>query len=175
MKQLYSTADISLLTANLQTETLSYNSYLKLISMLFCAEFQAQSQNKTSKKGSSIHIKQKSFDLFFTPEDVLSMRQFIKNCNWLIIAESNTKDAAIQFPLIQSLVQFLGASNVRMVIAEEHLDLISVFISDNAQAIPKLMAIDKNTGELKGIWGPCMETLNQLYQTYKMQNLRYTA
>lgn len=74
---------------------------------------------------------------------------------WLIITEGWCGDAAQNIPTIEKI----AAENpekieTRYVLRDENLDLIDQYLTHNARSIPKLVALDAETLEEIGTWGP---------------------
>lgn len=74
---------------------------------------------------------------------------------WLVITEGWCGDAAQNIPVIEKI----AAENpekieTRYVLRDENLELMDRYLTYNARSIPKLIALDAETLEELGTWGP---------------------
>lgn len=73
---------------------------------------------------------------------------------WLVITEAWCGDAAQSVPVLGAFSEVSPFIDMRLLLRDEHLDLMDEFLTDGARSIPKLIAIDATTGEVVGTWGP---------------------
>ena len=74
---------------------------------------------------------------------------------WLIITEGWCGDAAQNIPVIEKIAEAgEGTIETRYVLRDENLELIDAYLTHNARSIPKLIALDAETLEELGTWGP---------------------
>lgn len=93
----------------------------------------------------------------------------------MVLAESEPSLAAQSFPVLKNITRILGENTIKIVLEEEHFDLINSLLSEDIDAMPKLIAIDKTSGAIRGIWGPCMKTIAQLYNTVSSPSSKTVA
>lgn len=84
-----------------------------------------------------------------------SAKQIGRKMIWLIITEGWCGDAAQNIPTIEKI----AAENpekieTRYVLRDENLALMDAYLTNNARSIPKLIALDAETLEEIGTWGP---------------------
>jgi hypothetical protein len=74
---------------------------------------------------------------------------------WLIITEGWCGDAAQNIPVIEKIAAE-NPENIetRYVLRDENLELMDKYLTYNARSIPKLIALDAETLEEVGAWGP---------------------
>lgn len=77
------------------------------------------------------------------------------NCklNWLILAEAWCGDAAQNLPVLNKLAEAGPKIELRILLRDEHLELIDQFLTDGGRAIPKLILMNEQM-EVIGTWGP---------------------
>ncbi len=73
---------------------------------------------------------------------------------WLIITEGWCGDAAQNIPVIEKIAHFNSNIETRYVLRDENLELMDKYLTNNARSIPKLIALDAETLEELGTWGP---------------------
>ncbi len=76
------------------------------------------------------------------------------NWVWLVITEGWCGDAAQNVPVIEKLAAANPGIKTRYVLRDENLGLIDQFLTNGGRSIPKLIAIDAETYEVIGTWGP---------------------
>ena len=95
---------------------------------------------------------------------------------WLIIAEGWCGDVAQNVPTIEKI----AAENpekieTRYVLRDENLELIDAYLTDNARSIPKLIALDAETSEEIGTWGPRPKAAMDYFYELKHRGLEKPA
>jgi hypothetical protein len=73
---------------------------------------------------------------------------------WLLITESWCGDAAQSVPVLARLAALSPTIEFRIIIRDEHLDIIDLFLTNGGRAIPKLIGLNPDTFEVKWHWGP---------------------
>ncbi|MDQ3798718.1 MAG: thioredoxin family protein, partial [Acidobacteriota bacterium] len=73
---------------------------------------------------------------------------------WLIITEGWCGDAAQNIPVIEKIAALSPNIETRYVLRDENLELMDRYLTNNARSIPKLVALDAETLEELGTWGP---------------------
>ncbi|MCY7375885.1 MAG: thioredoxin family protein, partial [Pyrinomonadaceae bacterium] len=73
---------------------------------------------------------------------------------WLIITEGWCGDAAQNIPTIEKIAAESENIETRYVLRDENLELMDAYLTNDARSIPKLIALDAETLEEIGVWGP---------------------
>lgn len=73
---------------------------------------------------------------------------------WLIITEGWCGDAAQNIPLIEKIANENSNIKTRYILRDENLELMDRFLTNNTRSIPKLIALDAESLEEIGTWGP---------------------
>lgn len=73
---------------------------------------------------------------------------------WLIITEGWCGDAAQNIPIIEKIAAESELIETRYVLRDENLELMDTYLTNNARSIPKLIALDAETWQKIGTWGP---------------------
>ncbi len=82
---------------------------------------------------------------------------------WLILTEGWCGDAAQNIPVIEKIAVASENIETRYLLRDENPELIDQFLTNEARAIPKLIAIDAETFEILGSWGARPEKAQELY------------
>jgi hypothetical protein len=73
---------------------------------------------------------------------------------WLIITEGWCGDAAQNIPVIEKIAETNAGIETRYILRDENPELMDRFLTNGARSIPKLIAIDRKSGDVLGTWGP---------------------
>lgn len=95
---------------------------------------------------------EKTFKIPTGAEEVV--RDFRGEVVWLVITEGWCGDAAHALPIMKKMAELNSGISLRMVIRDEHPELMDAFLTDGARAIPKLIMLDKETHAVLNTWGP---------------------
>ena len=73
---------------------------------------------------------------------------------WLVITEGWCGDAAQNIPTIEKIAALSSNIETRYVLRDENTELMDKYLTFGARSIPKLVALDAETFEELGTWGP---------------------
>lgn len=73
---------------------------------------------------------------------------------WLLITELWCGDAAQIAPVLARLAALSPTIQYRIIIRDEHLDIMDLFLTNGGRAIPILIGINPDTFEVNWHWGP---------------------
>ncbi|MGI8884665.1 MAG: thioredoxin family protein [Pyrinomonadaceae bacterium] len=90
---------------------------------------------------------------------------------WLIITEGWCGDAAQNIPIIEKIAAESANIETRYVLRDENLELMEKYLTNNARSIPKLIALDAETLEEIGSWGPRPQAAMNYFLEMKTQGL----
>ena len=90
---------------------------------------------------------------------------------WLIITEGWCGDAAQNIPIIEKIAAESANIETRYVLRDENLELMDKYLTNNARSIPKLIALDAETFEEIGTWGPRPQAAMNYFLEMKAQGL----
>jgi hypothetical protein len=84
---------------------------------------------------------------------------------WLIITEGWCGDAAQNIPIIEKIAAENPNIETRYILRDENLELMDKYLTNDARSIPKLIALDTETLEELGTWGPRpQEAMDRFYE-----------
>lgn len=94
------------------------------------------------------------------------LSKFNSNMTWLAISESWCGDAAHVLPVLYKIAELINI-NFRVVLRDENLELMDLFLTNGARAVPKLIMIDNVTGHVLNTFGPRPQDATKLVLDYK--------
>ena len=104
------------------------------------------------------------------PEEISKkLKSFENEYIWLVIAEGWCGDAAQILPILNKMALETDKVDLRIVFRDSNDELMSHFLTNGARAIPKLLIIDKQSGEVCNHWGPRPKGASDLIKNYKEQ------
>jgi len=86
---------------------------------------------------------------------------------WLVITEGWCGDAAQNIPIIEKLAAANRGIEARYILRDENLELMDRFLTGSARSIPKLIAVDRRTGDVLGTWGARPQKAQELFVELK--------
>lgn len=90
---------------------------------------------------------------------------------WLIATEGWCGDAAQNIPTIEKIAAESENIETRYVLRDENLELIDAYLTNDARSIPKLIALDAETLQEIGTWGPRPQDSMDYFLEMKAQGL----
>jgi hypothetical protein len=90
---------------------------------------------------------------------------------WLLITESWCGDAAQSVPVLARLAALSPTIEFRIIIRDEHLDIMDLFLTNGGRAIPKLIGLNPDTFEVNWHWGPRPQGATDVVTRCKNQGL----
>lgn len=148
----------TLITHNLIEQGLSYYAFRKMIDKLL-------EQDKTTGADQSDHMVQ------YTRMNVLRMNRLDRDATlnpslkdrlrtvdqpwiWLILNEAWCGSASQNLPVINKMAKVTPTIEIRIILRDEHPDIMDAYLTDGARSIPKLICLHADTLEELGTWGP---------------------
>ena len=153
------------------SKSCSYNEYRSLIST-YAQEGKTTGLisspdyiNYTKLNESRMHRLDKTIEV--TQETKALLENLSKEYIWLVISETWCGDAAQVIPVINKMAEVASKIDLRIVLRDENEDLMNLFLTNGTKSIPKLIIIEKETGEVIGDFGPRPTQAKQLIIDYK--------
>jgi hypothetical protein len=107
--------------------------------------------NYTKLNIQRMHRLDKTFDV--APEVNSRLQALTCDIYWLVLAEAWCGDAAQNLPILHKMAESSHHIHLRVLLRDEHLDIMDSFLTNGARAIPKLILLDGDMN-VKAIWGP---------------------
>lgn len=98
-----------------------------------------------------------------------------KRTTWLVLTESWCGDASPSMPVMNKIAELNANIAFKILLRDENLDLMNHFLTNGSMSIPKLIAIDDQTGEVRYTWGPRSANATKLVEAHKAEHDTLTA
>ncbi|NNE04080.1 MAG: thioredoxin family protein [Eudoraea sp.] len=115
----------------------------------------------------------KTFKL--SEEQQRQVKAFNKKVIWLVITESWCGDAAPTLPVMNKVSQVNQNIQLKIVLRNEHPELMDHFHTGGKLSIPKLIMIHEETNDVLDTWGPLPSIAKEIAADYKAANGQLTA
>lgn len=102
------------------------------------------------------------------------INQVKRKTYFLVISEAWCGDAAQNVPLIAKATEFSSNIEIKIILRDENLDIMDAFLTNGGRSIPKVIAIDAESLEVIGKWGPRPQAAQKLMLELKAKNAPYT-
>lgn len=116
-----------------------------------------------------IHRLEKTVKL--TDSIIEKARNVKRKMIWLIITEGWCGDAAQNIPTIEKIAAESENIETRYILRDENPELMDAYLTNGGRSIPKLIALDAETLEELGNWGPRPQAAMDLFNEMKSQGL----
>jgi hypothetical protein len=90
---------------------------------------------------------------------------------WLIITEGWCGDSAQNIPVIEKIAAESANIETRYILRDENLDLMDAYLTNGARSIPKLIALEADTLEEIGTWGPRPQPAMDYYAEMRAESV----
>ena len=112
--------------------------------------------------------------LNFDESAVAGIKNADQKMTWLVLTESWCGDASPALPVLDKITELNPNISLQIILRDEHLELMNRFLTNGSRSIPKLIAIEDNTGEVFGDWGPRSTAATKLAEDYRSEHLELT-
>ncbi len=82
------------------------------------------------------------------------LKNFPYKMTWIVLTEGWCGDAAQSLPFISKMAEIAQNINFKLILRDEHPQVMDAFLTNGTRSIPKLIALKEDTMELLGSWGP---------------------
>lgn len=86
---------------------------------------------------------------------------------WLVLTEAWCGDAAQNVPIIAKMADKNPNVTLRLILRDEHPDIMDQYLTNGGRSIPKLICLNANTLEEIGTWGPRPAVLQDQAMAWK--------
>jgi Thioredoxin len=157
---------------------MSYTAYKKIIKALVLNK-QTTGADPSEERINYTKLNSKRMDrldktITISAEDAKKIKAIKKNLIWLIITESWCGDASQTLPIINKVASVHGHTELKIVLRDENEALITQFLTHGAQAIPKLIMIERDTMKILCTWGPRPSKATAMVDEFKSANGKLT-
>ncbi|MCX2739638.1 thioredoxin family protein [Pontibacter anaerobius] len=93
---------------------------------------------------------------------------------WVVLTEAWCGDAAQCVPAIVKIADASPLIDVKLLLRDENPEIMDAYLTHGGRSIPKLIALNPDTMEVLGSWGPRPEPAQQLFFEMKAQDAPYS-
>lgn len=90
------------------------------------------------------------------------VRSLKQKVTWLVMTESWCGDASPSLPVMNKFASLTPNLELKIVLRDEHPELMDLFLTNGTRSIPKLIALDSQSQEVLGEWGPRSEKAKKM-------------
>lgn len=103
-----------------------------------------------------------------------ALQNIQKPQTWLVLTEGWCGDAAQSLPIINKMAEFSDKIELVVLLRDENLDIMDLYLTNGGRSIPKLVMFDQATLQEIANWGPRPAEAHALYWGMKNQGEEYT-
>lgn len=155
-------------------KSMSYQEYLDLVDVL--VEKSSTTGNEKTEalvnytKLNQRRMKRWDKTVKLSEEAKTKIETFSGNVTWLVLTESWCGDAAHIMPVINKVAEQNPNIHYRIVLRDQNDDLMNEFLTNGGRSIPKLIAIDNDSVEVIGTFGPRPSVATEMVSAYKLKH-----
>ena len=157
---------------------ISYQDYRDLVKKLT-----AENSNSGNEKGENLanytklndkRMKRWDKTVKVSEEAQQKIAKYSKKTTWLILTESWCGDAAHVIPVLNKIAELNDNITIKVVLRDENLELMDMFLTNGGRAIAKVVMIDNATGTALNTFGPRPSEATSLVNAYKEEHGKLT-
>lgn len=150
---------------------ISYEEYRKIVTQ-YAAEGKTSGTTQTDDYVNYTKLNESRMHrLDKTLQVVDEVKVFLENLDkeyiWLVLAETWCGDAAQVVPVIHKMAEVSDKIDLKILFRDENKDLMNRFLTNGTKSIPKLIIIEKKSGDVVADFGPRPQGAKQLILDYK--------
>jgi hypothetical protein len=107
--------------------------------------------------------------LKFSKEAIAQISKVEQKITWLVLTESWCGDASPALPVMHKIAELNQHISLKIILRDENVELMNRFLTNGGMSIPKLIAIDDNSREVIGDWGPRSKAATKLVEDHKAE------
>ena len=151
-------------------KTISYTDYRALVSNLLAdGKATGPEQSEALTNYSLLNdrrMKRLDKTIKISEETILEFQKVKEPQTWLVITEGWCGDAAQNLPVLNKIAATTDKIDLKIVLRDENLELMDLFLTNGGRSIPKLIALDKNNNVIDS-WGPRPTVAAKMVADYK--------
>ena len=161
----------TVITKDIIEQSMAYPSYVQLIDELLAeGKTTGEHQSETMFHYTTLN-RQRMKRLDKTTalrEDLQTALQTVQQkWIWFILTEAWCGDAAQNIPVIQKMAEQNDHITIRLILRDEHPDIINAYLTNGGKAIPKLVCLQAESLKEIGLWGPRPAPAQNMVMEYK--------
>lgn len=153
--------------------TLSYQEYVALVKSLLTEGKSTGTEQSDGLTNYSLlnnkRMKRLDKTIKISDETTAKIQNLKTPQTWLVLTEGWCGDAAQNLPVINKLAELNTNINLKIVLRDDHLQLMDQFLTNGGRSIPKLIMLDSENKVLN-TWGPRPTIATKMVVDYKEKN-----
>lgn len=158
---------------NSSKKAISYTDYRVLVSNLLADGKSTGPEQSEALTNYSLlndrRMKRLDKTIKISEETILEFQKVKEPQTWLVITEGWCGDAAQNIPVINKIAETTDKINLKVVLRDENLELMDLFLTNGGRSIPKLIALDKDNNVIDS-WGPRPTVATKMVADYKAEH-----
>jgi len=172
-------ADLKNIITNSLNKAISYKDYINLVKELV-SKASTTGNEKTEALANytmlnSKRMKRWDKTIKLSEEVKEKVSKSIVNQTWLVLTESWCGDAAHLMPVMNKIADLNENIAFKVVLRDQNQALMHQFLTNGAQAIPKLIMIDNTTKAVVNTFGPRPSEATKLVSNYRAKHGELTS
>ena len=152
---------------------ISYSGYRSLVkNLLIKGTSTGTEQSKDLTNYSMLNdrrMKRLDKTIKISEETIQEFQKVKRPQTWLVLTEGWCGDAAQSLPILNKIASYTANIDLKIVLRDENLDLMDLFLTNGGRSIPKLIVLDKDNNVLD-FWGPRPTIATKMVTDYKEKN-----
>lgn len=141
----------------------SYRAYRDLIGSLLAKDRTTGDNHSQAMlhytRMSTVRMKRLDKTIRLLPEVEEALQSATKPLRWLVLTEAWCGDAGQSIPVMAAMAAQHPAMDFRLILRDEHPDIMDAFRTNGGRSIPKLLLMDSDSLKVLATWGPRPEEL----------------
>jgi hypothetical protein len=154
-------------------KTISYTDYRALVSDLLVEGKSTGPEQSEDLTNYSLlndrRMKRLDKTIKISEETIQEFQKVSAPQTWLVITEGWCGDAAQNLPVLNKIATASDYIDLKVVLRDENLELMDLFLTNGGRSIPKLIALDKDNNVIDS-WGPRPTVATKMVADYKEKN-----
>lgn len=92
---------------------------------------------------------------------------------WVVLTEAWCGDAAQNLPAIVKIAEASPVVELKLLLRDENPDIMDAYLTNGGRSIPKLIALNADTLEVLGTWGPRPAAAQEMILAAKQSNMPF--
>jgi Thioredoxin len=165
-----------MITAELITKAMNYSDYKHLLEeLLVQGKTTGANQSEEFVDYGKLNL-QRMRRLEKTTHLSAALKQKLSNIKasyvWLVITEGWCGDASQNIPVFNIVSKECPHIELKLILRDEHLDVMDLYLTNGSRSIPKLICMKKDTSSSNGlkevfVWGPRPQALQEIVVALK--------
>jgi len=153
---------------------MDYDAYRNLIHQKFAENYTTSGENSEEMLHYTdlniARMKRLDRTIQLVPETIGFLEGLERPLIWLVITEGWCGDAAQILPVVNTMANQSDKITLKLILRDQHLDIMDAFLTNGTRAIPILLILDANTLEVLGTWGPRPTDAQGIISTAKAES-----